>query len=424
MKTIQFYSVSLIAITILIVSAYQDAKALPGMTQQDLYKQSDMVFYGQVITKESGPGPDYYYYQVKVETYFKNPQASDSITIAGHKSSGGHVTYPQFEVGDSAIFYINKLDGVNTLSPYSQQSDSACSLSSFGLDTTFQSFGVIRGGFIHEIRILDSAGNAVNPVRINQPLLIQYDDFVNSLPEARTVTATLTIQKYNNTQPVFYQKQDIPMIACSFTPKPHWNFTPIVSGHYIAILTYDNQTITTDFDVRDKISSVVIDKPRLLLPLQQFKSGVATNDVICRSDLQLLIRNYTGLPVCVKQNSISHLLNRGWFYPSNCKYDSNPFTAGVEGLVSIEKNASNPSSGRSYSPINSTVVIGWNNTVSWINQDVTPSSITSDHGLFDSGPIIPGKDWHYSFECVGNYGYHSEPHPWMKGLVRVLPPDR
>ena len=71
------------------------------MSPEDLYRQSEMVFYGQVAAKESGPGPDYYYYQVKVETYFKNPQTTDSITVAGHKPDNKtRISYPQFEVGD------------------------------------------------------------------------------------------------------------------------------------------------------------------------------------------------------------------------------------------------------------------------------------------------------------------------------------
>lgn len=158
-------------------------------------------------------------------------------------------------------------------------------------------------------------------------------------------------------------------------------------------------------------------------PLHQFKSGVAADDVICRPDMQLLIQNQENLPICAKLGSVSNLLHRNWSYPTGCKYVHGPFTAGVESLVMIEKNASNPSSGKSYSPKNSTVVIGWNNTVSWINQDITPSSVTSDWNLFDSGPILPGADWQHNFECAGNYGYHSDPHPWMKGWIRVLPPS-
>ena len=158
-------------------------------------------------------------------------------------------------------------------------------------------------------------------------------------------------------------------------------------------------------------------------PLKQFKSGVAANDVICRPDMQLLIQNQENLPICVKLGSVSNLLRQNWSYPTDCKYVHDPFTAGVEGLVMIEKNASNQLSDKSYFPENITVVIGWNNTVSWINQDIAPSSVTSNWNLFDSGPILPGADWQHDFECAGNYGYHSDPHPWMKGWIRVLPPS-
>ena len=107
MKTLHF-AIPVIIIGILLLSSLQNAKAIPYFSPQELYKQSDIVFYGQVISKQKGPGPDYYYYQIKVDTYFKNPQTSDSIMVAGHKPGGGLASYPQFEVGDNAIFYIKK----------------------------------------------------------------------------------------------------------------------------------------------------------------------------------------------------------------------------------------------------------------------------------------------------------------------------
>ena len=181
---------------------------------------------------------------------------------------------------------------------------------------------------------------------------------------------------------------------------------------------YDNNTIVDSFNIGKHP-----DRNKILSPLRQFQSGVGANDIICRPDMQLLIQNQENLPICAKLGSVSNLLHRDWSYPTDCKYVHGPFTAGVEGLIMIEKNASNPISGKSYFPENSTVVIGWNNTVSWINQDVTPSSITSDWNLFDSATILPGGDWKHDFECAGNYGYHSEPHPWVKGWIRVLPPS-
>lgn len=160
----------------------------------------------------------------------------------------------------------------------------------------------------------------------------------------------------------------------------------------------------------------------ILSPLKQFKSGIASNDIICKPDMQLLIQNQENFPICVKLDSVSNFLRHDWSYPTNCEYIHGQFTTGVTGLIIIENNASNQFSDKSYFPKNSTVVIGWNNTVSWINQDVTPSSVTSNWNLFNSGPILPGADWQHDFTCAGNYGYHSEPHPWMKGWIRVLPP--
>ncbi|NOJ27193.1 MAG: hypothetical protein DA330_04190 [Nitrososphaera sp.] len=79
------------------------------------------------------------------------------------------------------------------------------------------------------------------------------------------------------------------------------------------------------------------------------------------------------------------------------------------------------------------VVVGYNNTVVWINQDVVPHSVISDNGYtdpingkFDSTldenhPFIgPNKQFAFTFTEKGEYHYHSEPHPWMRGTVIVM----
>lgn len=194
-----------------------------------------------------------------------------------------------------------------------------------------------------------------------------------------------------------------------------WKISATSGVEHAQILVTINSTLNINSNIKMDLT--------IPSPLKQFKSGIAANDVICRPDMQLLIQNQENLPICVKLGSVSNLLRQNWSYPTDCKYVHDPFTAGVEGLVMIEKNASNQLSDKSYFPENITVVIGWNNTVSWINQDITPSSVTSNWNLFDSGPILPGADWQHDFECAGNYGYHSDPHPWMKGWIRVLPPS-
>ncbi len=81
------------------------------------------------------------------------------------------------------------------------------------------------------------------------------------------------------------------------------------------------------------------------------------------------------------------------------------------------------------------VVVGYNNTVVWINQDVVPHSVISDNsytdpinGKFDSTldenhPFIgPNKQFAFTFTEKGEYSYHSEPHR-MRGTVVVMPQD-
>src|SRR5574340_763899 len=50
----------------------------------------------------------------------------------------------------------------------------------------------------------------------------------------------------------------------------------------------------------------------LKTPLQQFKSGVAANDVKCGQGLQLVIKAKDSSPACVKSGTATKLVERGW----------------------------------------------------------------------------------------------------------------
>jgi len=73
-----------------------------------------------------------------------------------------------------------------------------------------------------------------------------------------------------------------------------------------------------------------------------------------------------------------------------------------------------------YSPQNVVVVIGVNNTVTWVSHSISYDTISSDTGVFDSGPIQPGGAFSYTFSASGVYRYHCAFHPWMVGSVTVL----
>ncbi|CAG0948439.1 plastocyanin [Methanosarcinales archaeon] len=61
-------------------------------------------------------------------------------------------------------------------------------------------------------------------------------------------------------------------------------------------------------------------------------------------------------------------------------------------------------------------------TVTWVNDDNTPHTVTSVSGSFDSGIIGPGETYSYLFDQAGTFEYSCTNHPTMphgKVIVRV-----
>jgi plastocyanin len=46
-------------------------------------------------------------------------------------------------------------------------------------------------------------------------------------------------------------------------------------------------------------------------------------------------------------------------------------------------------------------------------------TVTANDGSFDSKYINPGSEWRRTFSKSGDFAYHCEPHPWMKGIIHV-----
>ncbi len=84
-------------------------------------------------------------------------------------------------------------------------------------------------------------------------------------------------------------------------------------------------------------------------------------------------------------------------------------------------NQSHLVSDRYYTPSVMTVVIGVNNTVTWLNKDAVAHTVTGVNGTFDSGNMAPGQAYSYTFTKPGTYEYYCVYHPWMGGEVVVLP---
>ena len=73
-----------------------------------------------------------------------------------------------------------------------------------------------------------------------------------------------------------------------------------------------------------------------------------------------------------------------------------------------------------FSPAVVVVVIGANDTVTWINRDAATHTVTSTDNSFNSGNIDAGGTWSHTFTTPGNYTYYCIYHSaWMKGTVVV-----
>ena len=87
--------------------------------------------------------------------------------------------------------------------------------------------------------------------------------------------------------------------------------------------------------------------------------------------------------------------------------------------VSIQQGSATNATSTYYSPPTLTVVIGINNTVTWVNNDIAPHTVTSTQGSFDSGIMNPGESWTHTFTTVGTFTYRCTLHPWMTGTIII-----
>jgi plastocyanin len=58
-------------------------------------------------------------------------------------------------------------------------------------------------------------------------------------------------------------------------------------------------------------------------------------------------------------------------------------------------------------------------TVTWVNNEEEPHTVTADNGLFDSGRLDPGASYSVWFDGSGTVAYHCTPHPYMTGSLVV-----
>jgi len=82
------------------------------------------------------------------------------------------------------------------------------------------------------------------------------------------------------------------------------------------------------------------------------------------------------------------------------------------------------SAGNSYNPNLIEIKVG--DTVTWINSDSSPHTVTSlssNDSNFDSGVLRNGEAFSFTFDKEGQYSYFCTLHPSMVGTVVVFPSE-
>jgi plastocyanin len=57
--------------------------------------------------------------------------------------------------------------------------------------------------------------------------------------------------------------------------------------------------------------------------------------------------------------------------------------------------------------------------VRFTNKGTSEHSVTSDTGLFDSGPLAPGAVWIYEASTAGSFNYSDSARPFAVGTIQV-----
>jgi plastocyanin len=213
------------------------------------------------------------------------------------------------------------------------------------------------------------------------------------------------------------------------------SFPVVNQGDKIQLTLVDNDTVAHDFVIGPPYNVVVnASVPGLINDLtgQTFKSPATNNSpgVVVRgtpgnvSATFSFVAKYAGVYefVCTYHAQVGMI---GYLVVlPNAAYVAKPLPghpgSGPGALkVSVVPGAGSNTTNSGYSPGTITVTISGNNTVTWVNNDNAPHTVTANDGSFSSGNIAPGGSFSFTFTRAGTYKYHCVYHPWMTGTVIV-----
>ena len=86
--------------------------------------------------------------------------------------------------------------------------------------------------------------------------------------------------------------------------------------------------------------------------------------------------------------------------------------------IHIPKGSFHPATNRSFNP--DEIIINKGQTITWINEEKTPHTITSKGKILFDSLLKQNEDFTYQFDKVGTFKFGCTLHPWMHGTINVI----
>lgn len=301
--------------------------ARPPFDSQELFDFSDSVVLGKVINVNSTFSPTTNLYQIQVEKFFKNPQDSEIIFAAGGNVVNSRAGVSVFNTGDRKLFFLTHktidyhgypvvflIGDAQSVEPDWDK----CNI----FEKEIPPEHWIFGGSGATPKISQGNNSQIENFKINKMISVSYD--VSNISNTRQefdFTGILSRQNGTASEKISTASNHIVLEPCTVFKTVEWRFTTGGEGSYYF-------EIKSDPDMSYGIGFIVKDSD-MEAPLKQFKSGISPSEIVCKNNLQLVIRSSNNFPVCVTQESIQKLIERGWmdsieYYNRQCQ--NSPWT--------------------------------------------------------------------------------------------------
>ena len=352
---------------ILISNAGFVAAPLEGKSIEQLLQESDIIMLGTIVSVHEIPSEKMTQYEIKPDEYLKpsNYVETEKNIIAqspGTKNSS-LLYFRTYDMGDHALFFLEKQGVDYDISPYSYVTKSNCSAAQL----------LSIAGFTSDLSSVSHV-NHDGKFYTNEP--INVTAYAGNGPDLQPKDTEIKFRVYTPTGNVVTETRHLHMEECAGFVKSSWSFTPTIPGTYSVRVTWYEKNETFSGETMSSF------------PIVNSDGSSSVSNIIPASKV---IANKTDVLIDIPKGSSQ---------------------------IGCETN------GSCYRPGNVIVVQG--TKVTWHNDDVMAHTVTSGKPsddltgtVFDSNLIPSGQSFEFVFRDIGSYHYYCQLHPWMTGIVTV-----